>query len=153
MSKREPPLVLDMDDLQVKRQFMSKIGTLSGLWEVSLYKRRFQRTNKQNRYYHVAVVAPFREWLREQWGDPEISHEQAHIELKKAVLGVKEKINERTGEIMELVPPSHNKDTWEFTLFLDKCAEFLARFAGIVVLTPDEFYMTEKNLTKEKTHA
>lgn len=119
---------------------MAKIGTLSGLYEVSIRPRKKTRSLNANSYYWAAYIGPWVEWLREQWGDPSISSEQAHIELKRAVLGVREKVNKHTGEVMELVPTTHDMDTVEFGNYLDNAAEFLARFAQIVVLPSEMFY-------------
>ena len=132
--------VVNMDNLSVKRRFMQKVQTMNGLWEISMKPRKLVRSLSQNAFYHVAYVAPFTEWLREEWGDPSITPEQAHIELKKAVLGVKTKLNERTGETMELVPTSHDMDSGDFSNFLEKAAEFLARACGIVVLPSEMFF-------------
>lgn len=142
MSQREPPLVLDLSDVESKRRLMSKIGSMQGLWEVTLKPRVAQRTLNQNSYYWSAFVHPFAEWLSEQWGET-ITTDQAHYELRKAVLGFREKVNERTGEVMELIPSSRKLDTKEFTEFLDKAAEFLARFCGIVVLPSDLFQLKQ----------
>ena len=136
--QREPPMVLDLDDLETKRRLMSKIGSMRGIYEVTLKPRTHNRSLSQNRYYWSCFVHPFAEWLSEQWGEP-ITTDQAHYELRKAVLGFREKVNERTGEIMELIPSSRKLDTKEFSEFLDKAAEFLARFCGIVVLPSDLF--------------
>src|SRR5688572_9516699 len=102
MARKEPPLVLNFDSVQTKRRFMQKVQLLKGLQEVSIRPRKVTRSLNANSYYWVAVVQPFTEWLRDEWGDPSITTEQAHIELKKAVLGVKEKVNTNTGEVMEL---------------------------------------------------
>lgn len=136
--QREPPLVLDMSDVESKKRLMSKIGTMQGLWEITLKPRVHQRSLNQNAYYWSAYVHPFAGWLSEQWGET-ITTDQAHYELRKAVLGFREKVNERTGEIMELIPSSRKLDRTEFSEFLDKAAEFLARFCGIVVLPSDLF--------------
>ena len=142
-------LIFNLDDLDVKRRLMSHIGTLKGVWTVSLKAHRAKRSLNQNDYYWAAFVTPFAHWLSQEWGET-ISTDQAHYELRKAILGFKEKVNERTGETMELVSGTRNKDVAEFGEYLDKCAEFLARFAGIVVLPPEMFY--ESVNKKEKVN-
>lgn len=139
---REPPLILNLSDLETKRCLMAKIGTLTGLYEVSLKPRKLTRSLNQNAYYWAAIVQPFVMWLRAEWGDPSISTEQAHMELKRAVLGVREKVNERTGDVMELLPTSHNLDTAEFTQFIEGASKFLAETCGIVVLPSELFHET-----------
>lgn len=138
MSKREPPLILNLDDIDAKRRLMSKIQRLTGLWEITLQPRRRTRTLNQNAYYFAAFVTPFREWLNENWGES-FDLDQAHTQLKIAVLGMDEKVNKQTGEIIELVPTSRFKDTAEFSDYLEKAAEFLARNCQIVVL-PSELF-------------
>lgn len=132
--------IVNFDNLTVKRQFMEGVRSMTGLWEVSLKPRRFTRSLSQNAYLHAAFVPPFCEWLREEWGDPSITTDQAFIELKKAVLGPRTKVNERTGETMELTPTTHDMDTATFGVFLDSAAEFLARACGIVVLSPEIYF-------------
>jgi hypothetical protein len=133
-------MLLDLSDVSVKRRLMEKINLLSGLHEITIKPRKFRRSLNQNAYYWGAFVQPFTEWLRHEWGDPSITTEQAHIEIKRAVMGTREKVNQRTGELMELIPTSHDLDTQEFSVFLDGAGKFLAEFAGIVVLPPEVFY-------------
>lgn len=140
MERREPPLVVNLSDVAAKRRLMQKIGVMSGLHDVSIRPRRKTRSLNANNYYFSAVVTPFREWLREQWGDPSITTEQAHIELKRAVLGVKERIREDTGEVMELIPTTHDMDKYDFANYIDKAAAWLADFAGIVVIPSEMFF-------------
>jgi hypothetical protein len=132
--------VVNMDDVPTKRRFMQKVQTMSGLWEIQMKPRKFTRSLNQNGYYFAAFVPVFTEWLRDEWGDPSITTEQAHIELKKAVLGVRTKVSEQTGEVMELIPTTHDMDSYDFSNYLDKAAEFLARACGIVVLTPEMYF-------------
>lgn len=132
--------LLNFDDLPTKRQFMQGVQTLTGLWEISMKPRRFTRSLSQNSYLHAAFVPPFTQFLRDEWGDPSITTDQAYIELKKAVLGVRTKTNERTGEVMELIPTTHDMDSETFGNFLDNSAEFLARACGIVVLSPEMYF-------------
>jgi len=119
---------------------MQKIQTLKGLHEVSINPRKKTRSLNANAYYHVAVVAPFLEWLRENWGDRSITHEQAHELLKRKVLGVIEKVDESTGEVFEITPTSHDMDQQQFGGFIEKCAAWLAEFAGIVVIPSEMFF-------------
>lgn len=118
---------------------------MSGLWDISMTPRKLTRSLNANAYYWAAVVAPFTEWLREQWGDPTISTEQAHIELKRAVLGVREKVNKVTGEVMELTPTTHDMDQEEFGLFIENASVFLEKFANILVLPPEMFLEKRKS--------
>lgn len=144
MSRKES-LILNMDDLNIKRQLMSKIGTLKGVWELSLKPRRLNRSLDQNSYYWVAVVTPFVEWLREEWGD-NIEPEQAHEMLKAKILGVKYK--EIAGEAITLIPSSRKLDTAEFSDYIERCARWLAEFCSIVVVPSEIFFIQKENLNE-----
>jgi hypothetical protein len=133
-------MVLNMDDLGEKRKLMSKIGTLTGLYEVTLKRRTRTRSLDQNSYYWSAFVTPWLAWLKENEGDPSITKEQAHIALKSAVLGTKTVVNPKTGEAIEIPPNTRRMKTDEFSIYLDAAAKWLAEFAGIVVLPAEMFF-------------
>ena len=86
----EDILVLNMDDPEIKRRLMRQIGMLKGLWQLDLKPRKLVRTLQQNKYYRVAVVLPFRDWLREAYGDSWITADQAHEMLKDRILSGKD---------------------------------------------------------------
>lgn len=148
MSNKPPVEVVNLSDVRQKRALMQRIQTLNGLYEVSLKPRKITRTLNQNSYYFVAVVQPFRDWLREQYGDPQIDLDQAHEMLKVRILGVDETLVDSTGEVLRLIPRSKTLDTWEFGQYVDKCAAWLAEFCGIVVLPPELFYEAKESKPK-----
>lgn len=149
MRVKEPPLVLDMDSLHNKRRLMSKIGKLTGLWEFEMRPRKKTRSLNANSYYWAAFIPGWLEWLREASGEPWITAEQAHEILKKHVLGAKQIVNKETGEVVdEIAPDTHTMDTGEFAEYLDRAAEFLASFAGIVVLPSEMFYEEKERIRK-----
>lgn len=134
-------MVLNFDDLDTKRRFMAKVGKLSGLQEVTIKPRRKTRSLQANAYYWSAYIPGWLEWLREASGEPWITKEQAHEALKKHVLGTTPIVNKETGEVIdEMIPDSRFMDTKEFGEYLDRAAEFLASFAGIVVISSDLFF-------------
>lgn len=132
--------VLNLSDLQVKRELMTHVGSLQGLWEVRLKQRKRTRSLDQNAYYFSAFVLPFLTWLHETDGDRSITKEQAHIALKSAVLGTKVVTNKATGEAIEIPPPTRGMKTDEFSIYLDLAAKWLAEFCGIVVLPAEVFF-------------
>lgn len=144
--------VVNFDSLQTKRRFMQKVQTMSGLWEVSMKPRKLVRSLNQNAYYWAAVVAPFAEWLRNEWGDSDVQPEQAHELLKTRILGTRELVNKQTGEAIEITRSSKGLDTHEFGEFIDKAAAWLAEFCGLVILPPEMFYEQKesKNVLKYK---
>lgn len=140
--------VVNMDSLQTKRRFMQKVQTMSGLWEISMKPRKLTRSLSQNAYYWAAVVAPFTDWLRSEWGDEGVQPEQAHELLKTKILGTRDLTNKETGEVIEIIRSSRMLDTHEFGDFIEKAAAWLAEFTGIVVL-PSEMFYEEKEKTRK----
>ena len=140
MPRKEPPLVVNFDNVDHKRRFMEKIQKLRGLYEVSVAPRKKTRSLNANAYYWAAYVQPFTEWLREEWGERGITTEQAHTILKAKVLGTTEKVLESTGEVIELIPTTHDMDKYDFADYLDSAAKWMAEFCGIVVLSSDLFF-------------
>ena len=132
-------IILNMDDLAVKRRFMQKVQLMTGLWEMRIRPRRLTRSLSQNAYYFAAIVQPFTEWLKIEWGDSDIRPDQAHELLKHRILGVKELVNKQTGEMIEITRSSRQLDTAEFAEFIDKAAAWLAEFCGLVILPPEMF--------------
>lgn len=145
--------VVNMDSLQTKRRFMQKVQTMSGLWEISMKPRKVTRSLSQNAYYWAAVVSPFTDWLRNEWGDNDVQPEQAHEHLKTTILGTRELMNKTTGEVIAITRSSKVLDTHEFGEFIDKAAAWLAEFCGLVILPPEMFYERKddkKNVLKYK---
>lgn len=144
MAEKEPPRVINFDDVGAKLRFMQGVQALRGLQEVWIRPRKKTRSLNANSYYWCAYVQPWTDWLREQYGDPTITTEQAHELLKVRVLGPKEKVIEETGEVIELIPTTHDMSKEEFAVYLDKAKEWLASFAGIVVLDSDLFWESKE---------
>lgn len=140
MSRKEPPLVVNLDNIESKRRLMQKIQRLRGLHEVSIRPRKKTRSLNANSYYFAAIVQPFTEWLRDEWGEPGITTEQAHTILKAKVLGTTEKVLESTGEVIELIPTTHDMDKYDFADYIDAASKWLAEFCSIIVLSSDLFW-------------
>jgi hypothetical protein len=144
MAKAET-ITLNFDDISVKRQLQSHVGTLKGLWDVTLKQRRRTRSLDANAYYWAAYVPFWHEWLKEATGEPWITKEQAHKILVKRILGTTEIINKETGEVIdEIIPETHTMDSEEFAQYLDRAAEFMASFCGIAVAPSESFYGVNK---------
>lgn len=134
-------LLVNLSDPTVKRELMTQIGRLSGLYEFYLKPRKRTRSLDQNAYYWKAVVEPFTLWLREAYGDSQIDKEQAHEMLKVKILGLQEK--EIDGETIGLIPRSKTMTVEEFSEYIEKCAAWLAEFAEIIVIPSEMFYENE----------
>lgn len=145
--------VVNMDLVANKRRVMQSVQMMTGLWEVSFKKRKLTRSLNANKYYFAAIVNPFTEWLREQYGDPQIDSEQAHEMLKVKILGWDEKLIPGTDETLRLIPRSRTLDSSEFAEYINKCAAWLAEFCNIVVISSDLFWEAPekpKNVLKYK---
>lgn len=132
-------LLVNLSDANVKRELMSQIGRLSGLYEIMIKPRKRTRSLDQNAYYWAAVVAPFTEWLRNVWGDSKIDKEQAHEMLKIKILGVSHK-EIPSGETLTKIPQSKTLTVEEFSEYIEQCAAWLAEFCEIVVVPSEMFY-------------
>lgn len=131
--------ILDLSDRETKRRLMQWVGTLSGAYEVLIKKVRPTRTLNQNRYYFQCFVTPWRDYLRAEWGVPWLTTEQAHYKLVEYVDGLVEKVNERTGETISFVPPTHNRDIEKFGQYMERAAEWLFVNCEIIVLSPEQY--------------
>jgi hypothetical protein len=143
MRHDESTTIVNLSDASVKRRLMVQISKLTGLHEVKIKPRKRTRTLDQNSYYFVAVVQPFRDWLRDEYGDALISSEQAHEMLKVKMLGMDEKLIEGTQEVLKLIPRSKTLDAAAFGSYIDRCGEWLADFTGIVIVPSELFYESE----------
>lgn len=137
-------ILVNLSDVTVKRELMSQIGRLSGLYEISIKPRTRTRSLDQNAYYWVAVVEPFTQWLREVYGDSRIDKEQAHEMLKVKCLGLSEKEIPNSSEKLSLIPQSKTLTVEEFTDYIERCAAWLAEFCNVIVVPSEEFYESKK---------
>lgn len=136
----EEKLILNFDDIAVKRKFMSRAGALRGIWEVSMKPKRPTRSLDQNAYWWSAVVTPFCEWLNDEWGE-RVELEQAHEMLKQKILGTK--TIEMDGQMITIPATSRKLNTAEFAEMIEKASNWLAEFTGIIVVSSDLYYETK----------
>lgn len=128
-------LVVNLASTDQKRKLMSFIGTLpAGLYDVLIKPHKKTRSLDQNAYYWVAVVEPFRSWIKEEWQES-VSAKQAHEILKRQILGVKQ-----SPSGIQIPPTSKNLSVQEFSEYVEGCARWLAEFCGIVVIPSELFY-------------
>lgn len=147
MSARIPVQVYDLTDIKTRRDLMQKIQGLRGLWEISIKQRKLTRSLKANAYYWAAINPVFTDWVRSEWGDPTITNEQCHELLKRQVLGVKELVKD--GEVLEITPTTHDMDSEEFGMFIEKATVWLAEFCNLIVLGPELFVEPPKRTLKQ----
>lgn len=132
--------IVNMSNTEVKRELMVQIGRLQGLYEFYLKPRKRTRSLDQNAYYFGAVVTPFRDWLRENYGDTQISTDEAHEMLKVKILGLTEKQIPNSPETVTIIPRSKTLTVEEFSEYIEKCAAWLSEFCEIVVVPSELFH-------------
>lgn len=135
----ESVMVLNMDERDERLKLMAHVGTLRGLCEVSIKRRKKRRSLDANAYYFAAVCTPFMHWLREAEGDPTIDKDYAHELLKGAVLGTKT-VALPDGGFMDLAPRTRGMKSDEFAQFIESAVKWLGEFCEITVIPSELFY-------------
>jgi len=126
-------LTINFDEFRERQMLIDSLRGLRGMHRVTIVKHRPRRTDAQNRFYWPCYVKPFADWLQEQ--DEDANEETAHEILKSRFLQ-KTILNESTGEVLAYVGSTSKLSVEEFGEYLEKCAKFLAEWAGIVVDHP-----------------
>ncbi len=134
--------IIDFDDRDQKRRFLTLAGALQGPQEVTIKPWKPRRSNRANSFYFAVVVAALRQFLAEQ-GD-NYSVDECHDLLKTRCLGTVKVFNRKTGEfIAEKSLGSAMLDTSEFSAYVERCIAWLADF-GIEVPSPEMVGMKAK---------
>ncbi len=133
-------IVIDCSDKPRLQMFLGQVRLLEGQHRFSVKKYRAKRSDRQNRFYWPVFVQPFYEWLKDAGFDEVRTADDAHEMLKYRFLTV-DIIDKSTGEsIGTTVRSTATLDTKEFNEYLDRCAQFLAEFCGIVVPEPRVYH-------------
>jgi hypothetical protein len=127
--------IIDFDDPGQSRMIFTYMRSLHGAHRIEVKKYRPRRSDRANRFYWVAIVWPFAEWLSETYGE-KVTEDDAHYLLKKTFLTRKMK-SEKTGRTVELVGSSAALDTEAFGEYVEKCIRLLAEYCDITVQTPE----------------
>ena len=125
---------IDFNNPTQRRLILDYLRTLKGRHRVEVVKDRPRRSDRANRFYFVAIVHPFAEWLGEQYGET-FTDEDAHYVLKKTFLSRKVR-NPQTGKVLDLIGSSAALSNADFTDYVDKCIHLLAEHCLIVVEDP-----------------
>jgi hypothetical protein len=138
-----------------KRDLMTKIGGLpEALYRIEITRVRPKLTTDQQGYYFAGIVKPFAERIHEDsGGDMNMAEamESAHASLKERFLAVPKLVDKRTGEVLAKdVPSLMSLDTAQMYEYSEKCAAWLNRDVGVVVLTPNEYYASIGQLPPAK---
>lgn len=121
-----------------KARFCNQARQLDGVWTVEFKRFRAGRTGKQNRTYFGLVVSAFADYLTEQWGY-EHTHDDAHMELRKAILG-KHIIHPETGEAKMVYPSTTTLNTAQFSEFFERARAMVEELTGVPIADPDPRY-------------
>lgn len=147
--KGDPPILINFDDHASKLDFIRRAGRLKGVWEVQFQRPTKPRTLKSNRYYFVAVIGEALYYFRDTQGEPSITSTEAHTMLKIQVLGITERVNKETGQVMLSVPDTHTMTQEEFNNYVDSAAKWLAE-QGIVVVSSEDYWDEKQKSTKNR---
>lgn len=126
---------LDLTVPAVNQALRMQIANANAFCHVIIKPIRPTRSTRANSYYWAAIVTPFFQFLKEQ--EVEITHvEQAHIELKRNILGTRAK---QVGKVMtRIVPDTHTMDTAEFMDYVERARIWLWNSVGLQTLDPNE---------------
>ncbi len=123
--------VIDFNNPTQTRLIHDYLRALKGPHRVEVKRYRPRRSDRSNRYYWVAIVHPFAEWMSEQYGE-HFDDDDAHQLLKRTHLTRRIK-HPKTGKVVEVIGSSAALDTAAFTEYVDKCVKLLADYCGITV--------------------
>lgn len=134
----------DMSSAEVKRQMMSLVGRLSGMYELRIKPRRATRSLRANSWYFGFIVKPLYDRLRELGWDvqsPADVHEMLATHFLPRTV-----FNHRTGEVMRTKLRRSTKElsVEEFTEYADKCVELLAEKFDVLVVEPVPYAERQK---------
>ncbi len=98
---------------------------------ITVKRRRPTRSLKANSYYWAAVVPWVQDFLREEWGEPDLTPLETHAEMKRQFLDEERVRVTEDGEVLRTVKPGHTPecDTASFSEFVDKVLDFLAKWS------------------------
>jgi hypothetical protein len=135
---------INFSDPVAKARFCNQARQLEDEWDVEFKRHYAGRTNKQNRTYWGMVVTAFADYLTEQWGY-EHTTDDAHIELRKAILG-KEITNPHTGEVKMVYPSTTKLSTAQFSEFFERARAMVEELTGVPIPDPDPRYREKRQV-------
>lgn len=119
-----------------KRQLMSAIGAMDGMYELEIKPRRNTRSLQQLRWYWSCICPALAQYLNDQDYEP-ITSEGAHELLKAKFLTVSV-VHPATGEVVGSRSRSTGElTTLEFADYCERARVWLADFFGIIVPDPE----------------
>lgn len=128
---------LNLDDLGLKRRLLTWIGTLRGVYEVTIRPRKINRSNQANAFLWAAINTPLAEAMTVM-GDVVYLPQDAHDYLKM-IYAPKSFMDPSTGEVIRLPGDTHDMSVDEFSAYIEKCIACCARDFGLIVLTKEQW--------------
>ena len=102
--------------------------------DVTIAKRRYTRSNSQNRYWWGVVVPMF----AEACGYAPREHEAVHDELIRVLVGLKPDSN----PVLQIRQSTTDMSTAEFNELIEQAQIFGAEKLGLVIPDPDKNYVS-----------
>lgn len=124
-------IIVNFDDKNQKAMAMEWVRQMRGYAEMCIKPKRPNRTLAQNAYYHVSVVAAFRQGLSETQGC-KLTMEEAHSFIKMKFLRVP------VGDLGDTVRSTAKLDIEDFSELIESCIEFAGVYFGIEIQRPPE---------------
>jgi hypothetical protein len=125
--------IVNMDPLQ--NYFARK---RDGWYEIEAKEKRAKRSLGQNAYFHGVMLPIVLDGLRDAGWD-EIEDLDDAKDLVKDMFARFNLVNNKTGEMVTRIKPTHKMSTVEFIEFCDKIIKWGAEWLGIQIPYPNEY--------------
>lgn len=134
---------LNLDDVNLKRRFISWIGTLRGFYDVLIEPKRNTRSLAQNAYYWKCICEPFAAYLSGE-GYERITKDAAHEIFRDRFLS-EPVIHPRTGKRIGTIRRSTAKlSTVEKADYIERCRAWMLDWFCIITNDPDPAWREAK---------
>lgn len=131
-------LIVDMSHPNEKALAVRVVAALQGKQRITICKYAKKRSDRANRWYWSCFVTPFVDWKREN-NEEIITELEAHDFFKLMFLP-KRVVDPSTGEERIIPGPSSTLSNPEFNAYLDRLANWLAQWCGIIVPEPSIYH-------------
>ena len=128
---------VDLNEPGTKRRLMMLIGSLRGLYDLTLRPRRATKTTAQLGYYYGVVIEEFQDFMRDQ--GQFYTADELHVFLKRRLLA-RDVVDPTTGEVIgDTLPSVRDFDIAQMSDFIDKSVQFLSDRMNIVIPPPSQY--------------
>ena len=108
---------------------------------LTIEKATKKRSNPQNAYYWSVIIPIFRNAIKNEWGEV-WGVEKAH-ETLKSKFNYTEKVNENTGEILNVVKSTTENTTTQQEEYHEKIRQFVREWFNVEIPLPNEHLTLE----------